>query len=66
MGDVCRYQGNVTRDVLDTIVSVQPKESGAGGAGETRESSVARQTRQMLEKIPQPYDPSEIKQRWVF
>lgn len=56
------YQTNVTTTMLYTILSIQPKESGAGG-GETRESVVTRQTVEMLSKLPPDYDPYEVKER---
>lgn len=48
--------------MLTTIVSIQPKESSVGG-GETREALVARQTQEMLEKIPPAYDIFEVRER---
>lgn len=48
--------------MLDTILSIQPKESGGGG-GETREGFVARQAKDMLSKLPKDYDPHETKER---
>lgn len=48
--------------MLFTIMSIQPKES-SGGGGETREDVVTRQTREMLSKLPQDYDPFEVKER---
>lgn len=48
--------------MLFIIVSIQPKES-SGGGGETRESLVARQTNEMLEKLPQNYDQFEVLDR---
>lgn len=45
-------------------MSVQPKESGSGG-GESREVVVARQASDMLEKLPPPYDPHQVKERCV-
>ncbi|CAB3256562.1 unnamed protein product [Arctia plantaginis] len=56
------YQRNTVQDLLDTILSIQPKES-AGGGGETREASVYRQTKEMLEKVPPNFDPHEVKER---
>lgn len=49
---------------MDTILSIQPKES-AGGGGETREASVYRQTKEMLDKVPPNFDPHEVKERLV-
>ncbi|PSN29295.1 hypothetical protein C0J52_27232 [Blattella germanica] len=53
-----RFQSNTTKQILDTILSVQPKESSIGG-GETRETIVARMTNDMLKKLPKDYDPFE-------
>lgn len=58
------YQGNTTQAVLDTIMSVQPKEAGAG-AGESREAVVSRQAREMLKRLPPMYDQFVVKQRCV-
>nr|XP_031825788.1 dynein heavy chain 8, axonemal [Nomia melanderi] len=56
------YQSNTTQTVLDTIMSVQPKEAGVGG-GESREAIVTKQAKEMLKKLPPMYDPFEVKQR---
>ena len=56
---VFSYQSNTAKDVLDTIMSIQPKDSG-GGSGETRESVVTRQADDMLEKLPNDYIPHEV------
>lgn len=57
-----RYQSNTASRMLFTIVSIQPKESAAGG-GETRESLVARLAQEMLDKLPPNYDFFEVKDR---
>jgi dynein heavy chain len=46
--------------ILDTIMSIQPKEGGAG-AGETRESVVFRMAEDMLDKLPVDYKPHEVR-----
>ncbi|XP_039952580.1 dynein heavy chain 8, axonemal [Bactrocera tryoni] len=56
------YQTNTMRSILDTVVSIQPKESSSG-TGETREDRVARSTREMQSKMPQPYDLYEVRER---
>ncbi|KAJ8736205.1 hypothetical protein PYW08_006861 [Mythimna loreyi] len=56
------YQRNTTQELLDTILSIQPKES-SGGGGETREASVYRQTTEMIEKVPPDFDPHEVMAR---
>ncbi|XP_062835458.1 dynein axonemal heavy chain 5 isoform X2 [Anolis carolinensis] len=56
------YQSKLAKDVLDTILSIQPKDSSSGG-GETREAVVARLADDMLEKLPADYVPFEIKER---
>ncbi len=54
-----RYQSNTSKLCLDTILSIQPKDSSVGG-GETRESAVRRQAGEMLEKLPPDYIPHEV------
>lgn len=55
---VGRYQSNVARDVLDTILSIQPKDSGGGG--ETRETVVYRLAEEFLGKLPRNYVDFEV------
>lgn len=47
--------------ILDTILSVQPKEGGSQG-GETRESIVYSLAEDMLEKLPPQYNSFEVKE----
>uniref|UniRef100_A0A8P0TK35 Dynein axonemal heavy chain 5 n=1 Tax=Canis lupus familiaris TaxID=9615 RepID=A0A8P0TK35_CANLF len=56
------YQSKLAKDVLDTILSIQPKDSSSGG-DETREAVVARLADDMLEKLPPGYGPFEVKER---
>ncbi|XP_064627182.1 dynein axonemal heavy chain 5-like isoform X2 [Lineus longissimus] len=56
------YSTNTANHMLDTIVSIQPKDSGGGG-GETRETVVYRLADDMLEKLPEDYLPHEVKER---
>lgn len=56
------YQTNTVRDILDTIISVQPKESRGAGE-ETREDVVVRLVEDMLDKIPEPYNEFEVKEK---
>eukprot|EP00118_Oscarella_pearsei_P013119 m.101516 g.101516 ORF g.101516 m.101516 type:complete len:4701 (+) comp37133_c1_seq2:73-14175(+) len=56
------YQSNTAQTILDTILKIQPKDSGVGG-GETRESVVRRLADDMLEKLPAFYIPHEVKAR---
>lgn len=60
-GDIA-YQTNTTNTVLDTILSIEPKES-SGSVGESRENFVARICNDMLEKLPAIYDPFEMKEK---
>ncbi|XP_041986842.1 dynein axonemal heavy chain 5 [Aricia agestis] len=55
------YQINSAKDILDTILSVQPKEGGSQG-GETRESIVYRLAEDMLEKLPKQYVSFEVRE----
>jgi len=45
--------------MLETIVSIQPKDSGGTG-GETREAVVYRLAGDMLAKLPSDYVPHEV------
>uniref|UniRef100_A0A8D2AUY0 Dynein axonemal heavy chain 5 n=1 Tax=Sciurus vulgaris TaxID=55149 RepID=A0A8D2AUY0_SCIVU len=56
------YQSKLAKDVLDTILSIQPKDT-SGGGDETREAVVARLADDMLEKLPPDYSPFEVKER---
>ncbi|CAL1673550.1 unnamed protein product [Lasius platythorax] len=56
------YQSNTTQTVLDTIISVQPKEAGVAGV-ESREVVVIRQAKEMLEKVPALYNMFQVKDR---
>nr|CAD7590203.1 unnamed protein product [Timema genevievae] len=54
------YQINTAKGILDTILSVQPKEGGGGG-GETRESVVYHLADDMLDKLPTQYNDFEVR-----
>ncbi|EEB13574.1 ciliary dynein heavy chain, putative [Pediculus humanus corporis] len=56
------YLSNTAKNMLDTILLIQPKES-SGGKGETREHAVVRQAKEMLSKLPKDYDSFEIRER---
>ncbi|CAL8248584.1 unnamed protein product [Lota lota] len=56
------HQSKLAKDVLDTILSIQPKDSSSGG-GETREAVVGRLADDMLEKLPPDYVPFEVRER---
>nr|XP_015210363.1 PREDICTED: dynein heavy chain 5, axonemal-like [Lepisosteus oculatus] len=56
------YQTNMANETLNTIVNIQPKDSGGGG-GETREATVQRLADEMLEKLPPDYISHEVKAR---
>ena len=47
---------------MDTILSVQPKESVGGKAGDTREAIVHRMADDMLRKLPRDYIPHEVRE----
>ncbi|KAI5624125.1 dynein heavy chain 5, axonemal, partial [Silurus asotus] len=53
-------QTNMANEILNTIISIQPKDS-SGGGDETRETTVMRLASEMLEKLPADYVPYEVK-----
>lgn len=53
------YQSNMAKEVLDTILSIQPKDSSIG-TGDTRENTVHRIADDMLDKLPPDYIPHEV------
>lgn len=59
--DYFSYQINTAKGILDTILSVQPKEGGSQG-GETRETIVYRLAEDMLQKLPKQYNSFEVKE----
>jgi len=56
------YMTTTAKDVLGTIVDIQPKDSSAG-AGESREDVVARMCSEQLEKLPADFVPHEVRAR---
>ena len=50
---------------MDTILSVQPKESTGGKPGETREAVVYKMADDMLRKLPKDYLPHEVKDAMI-
>ena len=57
------YQTNNAKTILDTILSVQPKDSSQGSGGETREDVVYKMAEDMLGKLPKMFVPYEVKER---
>ncbi|NIG58915.1 dynein heavy chain 5, axonemal [Pontoporia blainvillei] len=53
------YHSKLAKDVLETILGIQPKDS-SGGGDETQEAVVARLADDMLEKLPPDYGPFEV------
>lgn len=51
--------------MLDTILSIQPKDSNAG-SGETREDAVKRLANDLLSKLPEDYDKFKLKAGIIF
>jgi len=51
------------QQTLGTIVDIQPKESGGGAGGETREETVTRMCNEFLEKLPDDFINHEVVER---
>ncbi len=49
----------MTKEVLDTIMSIQPKDSSAG-PGNTREDIVKDMAKDFLSKLPGDYAPHDV------
>eukprot|EP00762_Andalucia_godoyi_P004467 ANDGO_08124.mRNA.1 Dynein gamma chain len=54
------FNANKSKDVLGTILDVQPKDSGGSG-GETREEAVLRIASDLLSKLPPDYSKIQVK-----
>jgi dynein heavy chain len=54
------YRTGETRQILDTLLQTQPKQT-AGGSGETREEAVARIARDLLFRVPPSYSRAEVR-----
>merc|ERR1712159_20329 len=50
------YRTKVTKEMLTTIVDIQPKESGGGDGGPTREEVVLEQAANFLKNMPPAFD----------
>ena len=55
-----RYQSETAKTILNTILSIHPKDS-SGGTGETCEAVVYRLANDVLEKLPNDYVLFEVK-----
>lgn len=53
-------QTKVSQIMLDTVMSIQPKDSG-GGSGETREDVVKRMANDFLSKMPESFEKNRTK-----
>lgn len=53
-------QTKTSQKMLDTVLSIQPKDSSSGG-GETREEAVKRLADDLLSKLPDSYDRNKVK-----
>jgi dynein heavy chain len=53
-------QTKISQNMLETIMSIQPKDSNTGG-GETREEAVKRIANDLLGKLPESFDKNKTK-----
>ncbi|KAI9141404.1 dynein heavy chain and region D6 of dynein motor-domain-containing protein [Paraphysoderma sedebokerense] len=53
-------QTKQSQNMLETILSIQPKDSGTG-SGETREDVVKRMANDLLSKLPEDFDKNKVK-----
>jgi len=57
------YRTKITKEMLETIVDVQPKDSGGGDGGPTRDEVVLAQSARMLKDMPAAYNPVTVKKQ---
>jgi dynein heavy chain len=55
------YRTKETREMIETIMNIQPKDSGGGDGGPTREEQVLAQADQMLANMPKSFDMVQVK-----
>jgi len=55
------YRTKVTKELLTTIVDIQPKDSGGGDGGPTREEIVLEAASSFLQNMPKNFDPVDVK-----
>jgi len=55
------FRTKQSKDVVDTIMDIQPKESAGGGGGPTREDIVQGQCDTFLSKMPPPFNMIQVK-----
>jgi len=55
------YRTKLSKEVITTIMDIQPKDSGGGGGGPTREEVVLSQCDTFLEKMPKPFVAHQVK-----
>merc|ERR1711871_470663 len=55
------YRSKVTKEMLETIVDIQPKDSGGGDGGPTRDEIVLAQAAKMLQEMPKAFNPVEVR-----
>jgi len=55
------YRTKVTREMLFTVVSIQPKDSGGGGGGPTRDEVVLENVSRMLKQMPKAFNTVEVR-----
>merc|ERR1711988_1271275 len=55
------YRTKVTKEMLETIVDIQPKDSGGGDGGPTRDEVVLAQADRMLKEMPAAFNPVLVR-----
>jgi len=55
------YRTKVTKEMLATIIDIQPKDSGGGDGGPTRDEVVLAQSATMLKEMPKAFNPVNVR-----
>lgn len=55
------YRTKVTKEMLATIIDIQPKDSGGGDGGPTRDEVVLMAAERMLKEMPSNFNPVNVR-----
>merc|ERR1711871_414803 len=57
------FRSKITKEMLATIQDIQPKDSGGGDGGPTRDEVVLAQAATMLKEMPPAFNPVQVRKK---